>query len=213
MANLRKISVLLCAVIALLGACFFAACSAKTDNGAENENAERNESYSFAISKTELNLEVGESERLECRYGDKKIVFSTSDEKVATVSENGTVTAVSAGVAYITAKAEGADNAEKMCKVTVIKSDYSVKIDREAVITAVIKDASVMLDFTATVYRNGEKTSFIAKFSVSPAGCETINYGNTARITFSSVGTYVVRAEYGNASVSVTVNVVDSIGE
>lgn len=210
MADFKRILSVFVAIIALAGACFLTACAPKKEKD-ENRNAERNETYSFAISATELNLEAGESERLECRYGDKKIVFSTSDEKIATVSDNGTVTAVSAGVAYITAKAEGVSGAEKMCKVTVVKNVYSVKIAGDSVVTAVLAGSSVTLDFAAVVYKNGERSSLNVKFSVSPSGAETEIRENTARVTFSSAGTYVVKAEYANVSASVTVNVIDSI--
>lgn len=210
MADFKRILSVFVTIIALTGVCFLTACAPKKEED-ENKNAERNETYSFAISATELKLEAGESERLECRYGDKKIVFSTSDEKIATVSDNGTVTAVSAGTAYITAKAEGVSGAEKMCKVTVVKNDYSVKIDSDSVITVVLADSRVTLDFAAVVYKNGEATSLSVKFSVSPAGAETEIKENSARVTFSSVGKFVVKAEYANVSSSVTVNVVDSI--
>lgn len=210
MADFKRILSVFVAIIALTGVCFLTACAPKKEED-ENKNAERNETYSFAISATELNLEAGESERLECRYGDRKIVFSTSDEKIATVSDNGTVTAVSAGTAYITAKAEGVPDAEKMCKVTVVKNDYSVKIGGDSVITVVLAGSRVTLDFAAVVYKNGEATSLGVKFSVSPAGAETEIKENSARVTFSSVGKFVVKAEYANVSSSVTVNVVDSI--
>ena len=98
-----------------------------------------------------------------------------------------------------------------MCKVTVVKNDYSVKIGGDSAITVVLAGSRVTLDFAAVVYKNGEATSLGVKFSVSPAGAETEIKENSARVTFSSVGKFVVKAEYANVSSSVTVNVVDSI--
>ena len=180
MVKTKRIVSLIVAIIASMGVCFLSGCFAK--KGADD--AQGKVYYSFAINKTAVTLEAGQSEKLECRYGDKKIVFSSSDDKIATVSENGTINAVSAGVAYITAKADGVDGAEKICKVTVVKYEYSVEIDREENITAVIKDKAVTLEFVAVVYKSGEKSDLVVKFTVSPAGANLVADGNTARITF-----------------------------
>ena len=208
MVKTKRVISLLIAVIAALGVCFLTACKTTTDDGGE---ADGKISYSFAISKTAVTLEAGQSEKLECRYGDKKIIFSSSDDKIATVSDDGTINAVSVGVAYITAKADGVDGAEKMCKVTVVKYEYSVEIDREESITAVIKDNAVTLDFVAVVYKNGEKSDLTANFTVSPAGANLVADGNTARITFSATGTYTVKAEYAGKTATVTVKVVNGV--
>lgn len=207
MVKTKRIISLLIAVIAALGVCSLTACKS-TENVAD---AEGKTTYSFAISQTAVTLEAGQSEKLECRYGDKKIIFSSSDNKIATVSDDGTITAVSAGVAYITAKADGVDGAEKMCKVTVVKYEYSVEIDREENITAVIKDKAVTLEFVAVVYRNDEKSDLIVNFTVSPDDANLVVNGNTARITFSSEGTYTVKAEYAGKTATVTVKVVNNV--
>jgi len=208
MVKTRRIISLFVAIIAAFGVCFLTACS---NEDATTENADRKQSYSFAISATALSLEVGQKEKIECRYGDKKIVFSSSDKKVADVSQDGTVIALSAGEAYITAKAEGVEGAEKICKVTVVKNEYSVVIDRDAVITAVIGESSITLDFTAIVYVNGEASSLQASFTVSPSGAEVKADGGSARITFTAVGEYKVKAEYANSSATVTVKVIGNI--
>lgn len=207
MVKTKRIIGLLVAVIAALGVSFLTSCGKTTDGS----DAEGRTAYSFAISKTAVTLEAGQSEKLECRYGDKKIVFSSSDDKIATVSNDGTITAISAGAAYITAKADGVDGAEKMCKVTVVKYEYSVEIDREESITAVIKDKPVTIDFVAVVYRNGEKSDLVATITVGPAGANLVADGNAARITFPVVGEYTVRAEYAGAVATVTVKVVNDI--
>ena len=64
----------------------------------------------IGIEQTELQLAKGEQQTLKVIYTpentttDKTVVWSSSDEKIVTVDENGTVTAVSAGTAKITAK-------------------------------------------------------------------------------------------------------------
>ena len=117
------------------------------------------------------------------------------------------------GVAYISAKAEGVADAEKMCKVTVIQSDYVVLIDQESEIVVLIGDAPVTLDFRATVYKNGEETSLAATFTIAPAGCKTVVSDGTARVTFSEIGEYVLTAEYGNALATINIKVIDQIAE
>lgn len=208
MVKSKRIISLLIAVIAALGVCFSTACNTATDDGGK---ADGKITHSFAISKTAVTLEAGQSEKLECSYGDKKIIFSSSDDKIATVSDNGTVNAVSAGVAYITAKADGVDGAEKMCKVTVVEYEYSVKINREESITAVIKDKAVTLEFFAIVYKNGEKSDLIVNFTVNPDGANLVVSGNTARVTFSATGEYTIKAEYAGKTATVTVKVVNSV--
>ena len=207
MVKMKRIIGLITVFLVLLGTFAFTACNNNKDD--PNKTVE----YSFNISKTEMSLEVGESEKLECRYGDKKIVFVSSNESVASVAEDGTVSGVSAGVAYVTVKAEGVDGAEKICKVTVIKNVYGVEFDRSGEITAVLNGGSVTLDFVATVYVNGEKSDLTATFSVAPEGCALKAEGNAARVTFSAVGEYELTASYKNASAKITVKVTDSIAD
>lgn len=201
MAKTKRIIGFIVAVIALASACLLSACSKKEDKNKTTE-------YSFNIGKSSVSLEVGDSEKLECRYGDSKIIFTSSDASVATVTDDGTVTAVSEGTAYVTASAEGVEGASKICKVTVTKSVYAVSLDRSGAIE-VLRGAA--LEFNATVYKNGETTALVANFSVSPDGCTVNESGNTARITFAAAGTYTVTAAYGGATASVTVTVVDSL--
>ena len=210
MVKTKKIIGIILAAIVTLGLCLFSACSG---GGSGSKDAPKTVSYNFFISETALSLEEGESEKLECSYGDKKIVFSSSDEAIARVSEDGTVTAVSSGEAYIAARAEGVSGAEKICKVTVVKNVYVVELDRSGEIAAVLNGGSVTLDFAATVYVNGEKSDLAATFSVMPEGCALKAEGNTARVTFSAAGEYELTASYKNASAKITVKVTDSIAD
>ena len=200
MVRTKRIIVLITIIALLLGAVALTACN----NG---DTTNKTVKYSFNISKTEMSLEVGESDKLECYYGDKKIVFVSSDTAIATVSEDGTVSAVAEGVAYVTAKAEGVDGAEKICKITVTKSVYTVSLDKEEKISAI---TGAPIEFNAIVYKNGVKTALVAKFTVSPAD-SVVADNNVARVTFSRAGEYVVKAEYRGAVASVTVTVTDAI--
>jgi uncharacterized repeat protein (TIGR02543 family) len=83
---------------------------------------------SVSVSPTKLSLYVGESERLKVAISpsnatDKKLYWSTSDEKVATVDNNGNVKAIGTGTAYITVRS--ASNVSANCMVTVSKKTSS----------------------------------------------------------------------------------------
>ena len=97
------ISMLLC--IAML----FSAAACNTDT-----------SDVYKLNKTSITLEVGQTEKLSVSddAGNAvSAVFSSDDEAVATVAEDGTVTAVKAGNATVTAKVN--DSVSLTCSVTV----------------------------------------------------------------------------------------------
>lgn len=82
------------------------------------------------ISKTEMTLELGKSERLTAvvkpvNASDKTLVWMSSDETVVTVNQSGLVTAVAAGEAVVTVKA-GEFSAS--CRVSVPKPQSNYKV-------------------------------------------------------------------------------------
>lgn len=88
---------------------------------------------SLEMIPTELNLNVGEQTQIEVRLFPLEaaranvVVWSSSDESVATVSRKGVVTAIYSGTCVITAKV---DNLEKTCQVTVNDLDYAFDFTR-----------------------------------------------------------------------------------
>lgn len=88
---------------------------------------------SIALNKTEAELTVGETETLTVTFApeyttDKSLTWTSSDESVATVSEGGTVSAVKAGTATITATTTNGKTAE--CVVTVVQPAESIVLDK-----------------------------------------------------------------------------------
>ena len=76
------------------------------------------------LSKETLNLIYGGSANLVAEVSpsdatDKTILWTSSDENVATVDENGKVTAAGAGTATITATAKGSNGVSASCEVAV----------------------------------------------------------------------------------------------
>ncbi len=80
---------------------------------------------SISLDKTSMDLIEGSSDNLNAKVlpedaTNKKVVWSSSDEKIAKVDENGKVTAIKEGQVTITAKVEGTD-LTATCKVNVTK--------------------------------------------------------------------------------------------
>ena len=89
---------------------------------------------SVALNKTETTLEVAAQEQLTATVlpGDatnKAVAWATSDPTVATVDENGLVTAVATGVATITATTTDGTNLEANCAVTVVPQPIYIETD------------------------------------------------------------------------------------
>ncbi|MCW6123181.1 Ig-like domain-containing protein [Clostridium sporogenes] len=80
---------------------------------------------SITLDKTSMELLEGSSDKLNAKVlpedaTNKKVVWTSSDEKIATVDKDGKVTAIKEGKATITAKVEGTD-LTATCKVNVTK--------------------------------------------------------------------------------------------
>ena len=79
----------------------------------------------ITLNKAETSISVGNSETLTATVAPenatiKALTWASSDEDVATVAPDGTVTAVKAGAATITATAADGSGKSAVCKVTVI---------------------------------------------------------------------------------------------
>lgn len=92
--------------------------------------AQRKRKFESVTLPTTLELRVGETSTLTASVlpkdaSDKTLTWSSSDENVATVDENGKVTAVKAGNAVITATAS--NNVSASCELTVAEiSDFTI---------------------------------------------------------------------------------------
>ena len=78
----------------------------------------------ITLNKAETSISVGNSETLTATVApenaaNKALIWASSDEDVATVAPDGTVTAVKAGAATITATAADGSGKSAVCKVTV----------------------------------------------------------------------------------------------
>lgn len=115
---------------------------------------------SLELNKSTLDLNVGGNDTLIATVSpenvtNKAVKWTTSNESIVTVDENGKVTAIKAGTATITATTQDGSNLSKSCNVTVIeptgsedklatsltlnKTSLEVDVDKTALITPTVK--------------------------------------------------------------------------
>ena len=148
----------------------------------------------IALNKTSLRLEEGQSLTLSAEltpsYAYTIIIWSSSDETVADVNENGEITAKKAGTAIITAETSNGKTA--FCEVTVFnpaEEPERISINKSSIIVGV-----------------GETFDFICKtdkgikanvtYSLSKKSVVTVD-GN-GHMTAEAVGTVIVTAQTVN---------------
>ena len=159
----------------------------------------------MTLNKAELNLKEGESETLTATVNpddatDKTVTWSTSDESIATVDQNGRVTAVKEGTATITAKS-GEKSAT--CRVTVSKNVVAV--------------TSVTLNKTELTLKEGESETLTATVKPDDATDKTVTWSTSdasiatvdqnGKVTAVKEGTATITAKAGDKSATCTVTV------
>ena len=151
---------------------------------------------SVSLNKANLTLAVGASEKLAATVlpanaTNKKVIWTSSNNSVATVDENGTVKAIKAGNVIITAKTEdGAKTAT--CKLTVSKSSVSV--------------TGVTLDKTSVTLKKGENTVITAIVSPDDASNKTVSWVSSDSSVADVVDGVVVAKGVGTALIIATTN-------
>lgn len=164
------------------------------------------EVLSVALNKTSLSMVSGDTESLSATITpanatNKTITWSSSNSAVATVDAKGKITAVAAGTATITAKAE---NKSAMCYVTV--SDPTVYVTSivlsNSELSLTVGDSEYLY---ATVYPSNASDKDVTWWSsdFSVAGVED------GYITAYSAGTAVITAQAGSKIGYCTVTVRD----
>ena len=156
---------------------------------------------SVTLSKTTLSIGKGQSETLTATVApdnatNKTVTWSTSDTQVATVDQNGKVTAVDGGTATIKA-ACGEKSAE--CAITVTVSVESITLDK----------ASLEL-------KKGESANLVATVGPANADDKTVTWSSSApevatvengKVTAVKSGSAIITASAGNKSATCTVSV------
>ncbi|MBR2883923.1 MAG: Ig-like domain-containing protein [Clostridia bacterium] len=142
---------------------------------------------SIFLSASSKSIKIGNSDIITATLypsdyeGD--IVWSSSDESIATVDKYGKITAHKIGTAYITATATSGVTAQ--CKVTVTQPTTSIKLNKHEITTYVnstyqLSASMIPLDTTDTITWSSSSTSYA---TVSSTGLVTGKRVGTATIT------------------------------
>ena len=160
------------------------------------------------LDKDSLTLTEGETATLAATVEpeeaiNKTVTWSTSDESVATVDANGTVTAVSAGTATITVTTEDGGFTAS-CEVTVERPsppanpNYRIDVTTTAGGTVAKDPAAAKAGETVTLTPAPEEGYEVGEVTV------TDRFGDTVAVTENADGTYTFTMPSGQVSVNVT---------
>ena len=115
----------------------------------------------------------------------QKVKWSTSNKNVATVSENGLVTAKSAGTATITCTAQDGSNVKATCKVTVTVPVSGIQLSQ----TSAALTVGDTLTLTKTIYPSDATNQAVTWTSSSDAVASVDSNG---KITAKTAGSAVI---------------------
>lgn len=172
------------------------------------QNAPYEIEYNLSLNAADVTLELDQTFNVVATYGDMQILYTTSNEEIATVDTSGKITARSVGVAYVTVTVKDR-NVEKTIKVNVIDVDYSVVF-----VDYVDCDVFVNAERTLQVetYKNAEKYSGKVTWSVDKDGATIDSDGKFGVFKATTKGVYKVTATIADGtSVSVEINVIDTL--
>ncbi|MDE6480675.1 MAG: Ig-like domain-containing protein [Muribaculaceae bacterium] len=157
-------------------------------------NVETNviEVTSIILDATELNLTAGDTKKLVATVSpenatDKSVVWSSDNEKVATVDEEGNVTAIAKGTAIITAEAHGFT---ATCQVTVANKTVAV--------------TGVTLNKTTLSLTEGETGTLTATVAPSDATDKTVTWTSSDEKIATVKNGIVTAIAPGTATITVT---------
>lgn len=144
---------------------------------------------SVKLNKNDITFGIGEKYTLvtTVENGDiSQVAFTTSDRKVATVDNNGKITAVGTGTATITANTDNGLKAK--CKVTVKKLADSIKLDK----TSITLGVGEQYDFSSSI-PNGTAAYFRSYYSDNTAIATVQKSGGL--MTAKTAGTTTIRCK------------------
>ena len=156
---------------------------------------------SVSLNRTSVTLGEGESVTLSATLNPKdataQVTWTSSDESVATIDQNGKINAIRAGVANIVAKA---GNKQATCVVTVIKRVTTVSLDKNHM-TIIVGNSSSL---TVTVLPD-DATDKSVTWRSNDTYVATVENGVVKGV---GVGSATITATAGNVSATCNVLVV-----
>lgn len=150
---------------------------------------ERTYKYFLTISHAEYTMEKGDEFTLKAMYSDNKskVAFVSDDQSIATVNDDGTITAISSGECYIIAKV---GSQEKSCKITVIDPDYSIELVYSNVQNIIV---GAKVNIVAILYKDGIRIDGNLTWQITPNnGCSLESIGNSTVFTALVAGEYTI---------------------
>lgn len=182
----------------------FAGCNQQS---AGEKNLKGEVGYFYSVNFSEKTLEVGETIQIHATYGNDKLSYQSSDTAVATVAENGLITAVGKGVAYITISAESAET-DFLCAITVEQPVYSIAFEQEQsyeVFVGANKKLQVKFLCDGVAYED------TVTWSVNGEATLSVD-GTTAMFTATAAGKYIVTVTSGKgATNTLVISVIDQV--
>lgn len=147
----------------------------------------------IVLSETEMTLNEGTSAQLTAIVSsganNPTLVWASSDEKIATVTQDGMVNAISKGSAIITAKATDGSNITASCRVNVIKLVDGIVLSKTEITLNEGESATLIAEVTPDLANNKTITwasSDDAVASVDENGVITAHLQGTTVITAKS---------------------------
>ena len=189
----KKALVALFILVAVLSACLFAACNDNgNDGGGEVTVSIADKSVTEVYEGRTLQLAATKSPE------SVEVTWATSDDEVATVSENGLVTGVKAGKATISVKVGD-------------ETKDSVEITVKPVTVAINGSETAEIYVTRTVQLTVTKAPADAAITWATSDDEVATVSENGLVTGVKGGEAIITATSGNASDSITVTVKDTV--
>ena len=172
------------------------------------EYASNTSEYDWSVNSTDVIIEKGTVYKIVACYGAEQVYFSVDNDSIISVSQDGTVTPLNKGVAYVIITASNT-NKNVVFKVTVTDgSNYKVEFD-EFGCDYVLKVNAVKTFSVKTYIENVEYQDEITWSVEHDAECVTLwPNGNLCMFKASKSGTYTLKAFSkcgGVATISVVV--------
>ena len=163
---------------------------------------------SISIDKKDFDLGIGRSQKLgvllnpENTTDDVKVVWSSSDDKIATVDEQGNVKAIAEGTATITATVGNKTASVKVTVNEVLPDSITIKIDNGSVKIGDKLNYRVVVD--------PEDVTYMEDIIVSSSNNDVLFVNEDGTITVKSYGTAILTAEAKNGvKTQLEVSIVD----
>ena len=157
----------------------------------------------ITLSEQAITIGVGDSKRVRAEVSDgSDVVWSSSDDSVATVSAAGVVRGVGAGSATITATANGVSES---CSVTV--QDITISLDKSELTLDIETESKKSATLVATIKNGSEVLDEEVVWSSSDNEVATVDQNGTVTAVAVGSATITAKRSQGNATATCQVTV------